>query len=201
MKKTYTFKITALALIFGAGSMHAIAQDTDEITGWQTPLAAEFSSLDTTGNGLLLPYEASKNKAFNKKTFAQADANHDGTIDQDEYIYYKTGSWPAKVQPNVNVSTNLESSNDLSEPQDTMVVAEQSSVGTVVDDSIITTKAKASLLADQELKSLQISVETHQGEVILSGFVDSEEAKMKAEQVVTAIGGVKSVNNSLVVKN
>ncbi len=207
MKKAYRFKLTALALILGASSIHAMAQDADDITGWQTPLAAEFSRLDTTGNGLLLPNEASKNKAFNKKTFAQADADHDGTIDQNEYIYFKTGSWPATTQPNVAVnasqqnSVNLEASDTLSEPQDNVVVAEQSSVGTVVDDSIITTKAKAEILAAKELKSLQISVETHQGEVILSGFVDNEEAKMKAEEVVSKISGVKSVKNSLEVKS
>jgi hypothetical protein len=57
---------------------------------WQTPLAIEFSKLDTTGNGLLLPNEASKGKAFNKKSFAEADTDHDGTIDQNEYVQYKT---------------------------------------------------------------------------------------------------------------
>jgi len=207
MKKVYTFKVTALALILGASSMHTMAQDADDITGWQTPLAAEFSRLDTTGNGLLLPNEASKNKAFNKKTFAQADVDHDGTIDQNEYIYYKTGAWPTTTQPNVAAKATqqnnlgLDASGALSEPQNNIVVAEQGSVGTVVDDSIITTKAKAEILAAKELKSLQISVETHQGSVILSGFVDNEAAKMKAEEVVSKISGVKSVRNSLEVKS
>ena len=207
MKKVNTFKVTALALILGASTLHAVAQDADDITGWQTPLAEEFSKLDTTGNGLLLPNEASKGKAFNKQTFAKADVDHDGYIDQNEYIYFKTGAWPAKVQPNVAANAsqqsnpNLEASETLSEPQDNMVVAEQSSVGTVVDDSIITTKAKTEILASKELKSLQISVETHQGQVILSGFVDNEEAKMKAEEIVSKIGGVKSVVNSLEVKS
>ena len=57
---------------------------------WQTPLAIEFNKLDTTGNGLLLPGEASKGKVFNKKSFAEADTDHDGTIDQNEYVQYKT---------------------------------------------------------------------------------------------------------------
>ena len=65
---------------------------------------------------------------------------------------------------------------------------------------MITTKAKAEILATKDLKSLQISVETYKGEVILSGFVDSEAAKTKAEAVVTKIEGVKSVKNSLVVR-
>ncbi|MEZ0317338.1 MAG: BON domain-containing protein, partial [Methylophilaceae bacterium] len=52
------------------------------------------------GNGLLLPNEASKDKAFNKRTFAKADVDHDGYIDQNEYIHFKTGEWPVAVKPN-----------------------------------------------------------------------------------------------------
>ena len=69
-----------------------------------------------------------------------------------------------------------------------------------ISDSVITTKAKAEILATKDLKSLQISVETHKGDVILSGFVDNEAAKAKAEEVVSKIEGVKSVKNSLVVR-
>ena len=69
-----------------------------------------------------------------------------------------------------------------------------------ISDSVITTKAKAEILATKHLKSRQISVETHNGDVILSGFVDDEEAKAKAEEVVSKIEGVKSVKNSLVVR-
>lgn len=99
MKKTNVFKLSAILLILSTSAMSALAQDdemiTDElITGWQTPLAAEFSKLDVTGNGLILQNEASKNKAFNKKTFAKADADHDGSIDEAEYIQYKTATAP-----------------------------------------------------------------------------------------------------------
>ena len=94
MKKDYTFKATILALILGAYTVCAMAQDTDDITGWQTPLAAAFSRLDTSGNGLVLPNEASKGNAFNKKSFAEADVDHDGTIDEEEYIQYKLATSP-----------------------------------------------------------------------------------------------------------
>lgn len=78
---------------------------------------------------------------------------------------------------------------------------QKKAVELVVDDSVITTKAKAEILATKGLKSLDISVETHKGEVILSGFVDNQAAKTKAEQVVAKIEGVKSVKNSLEVKS
>lgn len=78
-------------------------------------------------------------------------------------------------------------------------VSEQK-VSQVVSDSVITTKAKAKLLAEESLKSLKISVETYKGEVILSGFVANETMKVKAEQVVASVDGVKSIKNGLVVK-
>jgi osmotically-inducible protein OsmY len=77
---------------------------------------------------------------------------------------------------------------------------QQSSTGEVVDDSVITTKIKSSLAADEFLKSFQISVETRKGIVELSGFVDSQKAKDKAGQVARSVGGVKSVQNALIVK-
>ena len=79
--------------------------------------------------------------------------------------------------------------------------AQKKSVKRVASDSVITSKAKAELLAEKDLKSLQISVKTFKGEVILSGFVDDEISKLKAETIVSKIDGVKSVKNSLVVKS
>ena len=77
---------------------------------------------------------------------------------------------------------------------------QQSSTGEVVDDSVITTKIKSQLAADEFLKSFQISVETRKGIVELSGFVDSQKAKDKAGQIARGVGGVKSVKNALIVK-
>jgi osmotically-inducible protein OsmY len=77
---------------------------------------------------------------------------------------------------------------------------QQSSTGEVVDDSVITTKIKSLLAADEFLKSFQISVETRKGIVELSGFVDSQKAKDKAGQVARSVEGVKSVQNALIVK-
>jgi osmotically-inducible protein OsmY len=77
---------------------------------------------------------------------------------------------------------------------------QQSSTGEVVDDSVITTKIKSELAADELLKAFQVSVETRKGIVELSGFVDSQKAKDKAGQIARGVGGVKSVKNALIVK-
>jgi osmotically-inducible protein OsmY len=74
------------------------------------------------------------------------------------------------------------------------------STGEYVDDSVITTKVKSQLAADDFLKSFQISVETYKGVVQLSGFVNSQQAVDKAGQIATSVNGVTSVKNNLVVK-
>ena len=76
----------------------------------------------------------------------------------------------------------------------------QESTGEYVDDSVITTKVKSLLAEDDFLKSFQISVETYQGTVQLSGFVDSQKVVDKAVELVKSVKGVKSVKNSLIVK-
>ena len=71
---------------------------------WQTPTVTEFNKLDRTGNGLLLPNEASKGKAFNKKTFKQADTDNDGSIDVNEYVFFKTGKLPESAAPAISAA-------------------------------------------------------------------------------------------------
>ncbi len=74
------------------------------------------------------------------------------------------------------------------------------STGEYVDDSVITTKIKSLLAADNLLKSFQIGVETYQGTVQLSGFVNSRQAVDKADEIAKSVKGVKSVKNNLIVK-
>ena len=74
------------------------------------------------------------------------------------------------------------------------------STGEYVDDSVITTKVKSLLAADDFIKSFQISIETYQGTVQMSGFVDSQKAIDKAGEIASGVKGVKSVKNNLNVK-
>lgn len=76
----------------------------------------------------------------------------------------------------------------------------QKAIKGAMSDSWITTKVKARLLEEESLKSLKISVETHKGEVLLSGFVGDASLKTKAEELVANVKGVKSVKNAIVVK-
>ncbi|MGA3083774.1 MAG: BON domain-containing protein [Thermodesulfobacteriota bacterium] len=74
------------------------------------------------------------------------------------------------------------------------------SSGEYVDDSVITTKVKSLLAADDFLKSFQIGVETFKGIVQLSGSVNSQKAIDKAIEIVSSVKGVKSIKNDLIVK-
>ncbi len=74
------------------------------------------------------------------------------------------------------------------------------STGEYVDDSVITTKVKSMLAADDFLKSFKIGVKTYRGVVQLSGFVNSQKAVDKATEIVKGVNGVKDIKNDLIVK-
>jgi hyperosmotically inducible protein len=69
-----------------------------------------------------------------------------------------------------------------------------------VTDTVITTKVKTELAKDDQTKARHIDVETKDGVVHLSGLVDSDMEKQKAEADAQSIDGVISVKNSLKVK-
>jgi hyperosmotically inducible protein len=70
----------------------------------------------------------------------------------------------------------------------------------VVDDGAITAKVKSALAGDPRTKAHQVNVETHEGVVQLSGFVDSAEAKSTAGELARAVANVRSVDNEIDVK-
>jgi len=69
--------------------------------------------------------------------------------------------------------------------------------GEYVDDSVITTKVKAAMLADPTTKVMQVNVETFKGVVQLSGFVDNQAIATRAVEVTRGVGGVASVKNDM----
>lgn len=74
------------------------------------------------------------------------------------------------------------------------------STGEYLDDVAITAKINTSILGDSKLKFFQVSVKTFKGAVQLSGFVDTQEMATRAVELSRTVKGVKSVNNSLIVK-
>lgn len=81
---------------------------------------------------------------------------------------------------------------------DTM--AERSTTGQYVDDSTITTKVKAAIFNEPGLESADINVETNQGNVQLSGFVQSRDDITRAVEIAQRVNGVRSVKNDMRLK-
>jgi hypothetical protein len=128
-------------------------------------------------------------------SFRKTDTNRDGYVSQEE----------AKRLSNFErafseADDNRDGKLDADEFLKAQAIHDRIRVERVLDDSVITAKVKAALLKDLRLKGLEVSVETYQGTVLLSGFVKDAEQARRAAEVAASIGGVGSVRNSLVVK-
>lgn len=75
-----------------------------------------------------------------------------------------------------------------------------STVGTQIDDSALTASVKSALMANDNVRSLDIDVETNNGVVQLSGDVTSQTQIDQALQVARGVSGVREVENRLTVK-
>ena len=74
------------------------------------------------------------------------------------------------------------------------------STGQYVDDTAITTKVKAAILAEDSLKSSEINVESFKGTVQLSGFVRSQANINEAVALARGVSGVVNVKNDMQLK-
>jgi len=68
--------------------------------------------------------------------------------------------------------------------------------GAVIDDSWITTKVKTALLSDALTKGTQISVDTLQGVVTLSGTVATDAERSRAVEIAQSTEGVARVESA-----
>ncbi|MCB5206570.1 BON domain-containing protein [Methylovorus mays] len=158
--------LMAVALTGMAASSSAMARP-DDVT--ENPQIEAFKKLDVNKDGVLSVKEAGKDSLFNTTHFAKADLNKSGTLDQQEYMNYKSAEQNKEVER-------------------------------IADDSVITASIKAAILKEDGFKGLQVSVETHRGVVLLSGFVDAQTQVSTAERLARETTGVISVKNSLIVK-
>lgn len=78
--------------------------------------------------------------------------------------------------------------------------SKQQTTGEYIDDSVVTTRVKAAIWDDPTLRANEISVETFDGVVQLSGFVSSQNDINKAVILTRGIKGVKSVKNDMRLK-
>lgn len=90
---------------------------------------------------------------------------------------------------------------DMRESTQSSPVTTSTTVGTEIDDSVVTTRVKSTLLADHDTRSFDIQVETRKGQVQLSGFIDTRERMDKAVALVRQVEGVKGIDNGMTLKD
>ena len=77
---------------------------------------------------------------------------------------------------------------------------DQKTLAETVDDSKTTGTVKTRLIEDRHVRALNIDVDTHLGEVILTGFVRSQEEAERAATIAKGAPGVKKVVSLLKVR-
>ena len=79
------------------------------------------------------------------------------------------------------------------------ILEKAAEAGKAVDDASLTAKVKSALIAEPNLKSMTINVDSMAGVVTLKGTTDSQENRQKAAQIASTVEGVRDVKNELVV--
>lgn len=86
-------------------------------------------------------------------------------------------------------------------PEYNAAMMAHTTIGNEIDDSVLTSMVRTALLADQYVKSLDVKVETWKGEVMLSGFANTQAEIERSVLVAQSVAGVKKVNNQLSLKS
>lgn len=128
--------------------------------------------------------------------FSKLDTNRDGYISRDEARAVKNFGTSF-----VEADGNRDGRLDPDEFVKAQSIHERTEAGQYLSDSVLTAKVKTALLKDLQLEGFAISVETYEGTVQLSGFVDSKEQVARAAEIAASVQGVTSVKNSLLVKS
>jgi len=127
--------------------------------------------------------------------FAALDANHDGYLSKAETAKLK-GFGKAFDEADANHDGRL----DRDEFVKAGAIHDRMRLGKYVDDSVITAKVKAALVKEEKLKGFDISVETQDGQVLLSGFVNNPQSRTRAVKIASSVDGVRDVHDGIVVR-
>ena len=77
---------------------------------------------------------------------------------------------------------------------------DQRTASQIARDGALTTEVKSKMVADKDVKALDVNVDTYENVVILRGTVRTTAQRAAAERVARSARGVKSVRNELKVR-
>lgn len=146
-----------------------------------------------------LAFAADSMANINQSSYVQAfkalDVDHSNTLSKAEAAKEKLFAKHFAA-----ADKNKDGSLDQDEYTEYKTHTEEANVKRIANDSLITSKIKGSLLKEEGFKSMDVSVTTYKGTVLLSGFVETQSQVEQAHKIAAGIDGVKKVKNSLVVK-
>ena len=161
-------------------------------------MRANAAALAVAGALAALPAYASDtaetSKVANPK-FDQLDKNRDGVLTRDEVRHIRD-----YARAFYDADENKDGKLDRDEFVKAESIHDRILLGKYVEDSILTARVKAALLKEPELKSLDVTVETLRGEVLLSGFVKDDSQRQRAMRAAIGVQGVASVKDALLVR-
>jgi osmotically-inducible protein OsmY len=99
-----------------------------------------------------------------------------------------------------NADPSRPNDNTLPDSSQTGRHSSSSTSGSTMKDAAITAKVKSALMAERDLPSSQIGVETNNGVVQLSGFLGSQTEIDRAVSIARNVKDVKSVENNMQTK-
>ena len=155
---------------------------------WAIPFAQAQSNAPAAQVGVIQPQASSAG-------FDRLDADGDGFLSRQE-VRDLDGYAEAFSQADRNRDGRLDASEAITAQQ----LYERGLAARYARDTWLTTKVKVALLREKGLASGDVSVETFDQQVLLSGFVEDVEQKRKALQVASRVEGVKEVKDALALR-
>jgi hyperosmotically inducible periplasmic protein len=128
--------------------------------------------------------------------FSKLDTNRDGFLSRDETR--KIGGFDKAFK---EADDNRDGKLDAAEFTKAQAIQDRVRAGQYLDDSVITARVKAALLKDPVVSAFAVSVETHKGVVLLSGFVRNDNQARRAAEIASNVQGVVTVKNALAIRS
>ena len=132
------------------------------------------------------------NRPQPSKLFKQLDSNDDGFVSRAE---------AAKLRGFGKIFAEADENRDGRLSADEFIKAqsmyERRKIAEYAEDGEVTAKVKVMLFKDPEIKALDVSVQTYNGRVLLSGFMDNARQIHRAVELASTVRGVASVENGL----